>query len=290
MASRQHVARGMVGVRFIMMSKIWRGYAVGLVALALGVAGARAQETLQTFQEYRMGSGDLVRVQVYQNPDLSLEMRITDAGTVSYPLLGVVRLSGMTVSGAERFLADRLKDGNFLRQPQVNVTLLQARGHQVSVLGQVNKPGRYALEAAGLRLTDVLAMAGGVAATGSDTVQLTGWRNGQSWRQEVDLSSLMAANASQRDPLMAHGDLVWVERQPQIYIYGEVQRPGQVRLERGMTLMQALASGGGLTPRGTERGIRVHRRAGEGAVQVLQPGLDDRLQAGDVVYVRESLF
>lgn len=277
--------RGVLGVRFMTMSKIWR--ALGVAATVLGAAGAMAQEA---FQEYRLGSGDLVRVQVYQNPDLSLEMRITDAGTVSYPLLGAVPLSGMTVSGAERFLADRLKDGNFLRQPQVNVTLLQARGHQVSVLGQVNKPGRYALEAAGLRLTDVLAMAGGVAATGSDTVQLTGWRHGQSWRQEIDLSSLMRANASQSDPLMVHGDLVWVERQPQIYIYGEVQRPGQVRLERGMTLMQALASGGGLTPRGTERGIRVHRRAGEGGVLVLQPGLDDRLQAGDVVYVRESLF
>jgi polysaccharide export outer membrane protein len=63
-----------------------------------------------------------------------------------------------------------------------------------------------------------------------------------------------------------------------------------MRLERGMTLMQALATGGGLTPRGTEKGIRVHRRQSDGSVRVVTPGLDERMQDGDVVYVRESLF
>jgi polysaccharide export outer membrane protein len=81
-----------------------------------------------------------------------------------------------------------------------------------------------------------------------------------------------------------------VDRQPQIYIYGEVQRPGPIRLERNMTLMQALATGGGLTQRGTEKGIRVHRRDASGSVQAITPGMDDRVQDGDVVYVRESLF
>jgi polysaccharide export outer membrane protein len=63
-----------------------------------------------------------------------------------------------------------------------------------------------------------------------------------------------------------------------------------MRLERGMTLMQALATGGGLTQRGTEKGIRVHRRAADGKVEVVQPSLDDKVLEGDVVYVRESLF
>ena len=75
-----------------------------------------------------------------------------------------------------------------------------------------------------------------------------------------------------------------------IYIYGEVQRPGALRLEPGMTVMQALATGGGLTPRGTERGLRVHRKDGSAKTQVLQPSMDDVLQEGDVLYVRESLF
>jgi polysaccharide biosynthesis/export protein len=57
-----------------------------------------------------------------------------------------------------------------------------------------------------------------------------------------------------------------------------------------MTVMQALATGGGLTLRGTEKGLRVHRKAADGKLQVVQPAMDDALRDGDVVYVRESLF
>jgi polysaccharide export outer membrane protein len=81
-----------------------------------------------------------------------------------------------------------------------------------------------------------------------------------------------------------------VDRQPVVYIYGEVQRPGPMRLEREMTLLQALATGGGLTARGTERGVRVHRKDTGGAVMVLEPTMTDKLREGDVVFVRESLF
>jgi polysaccharide export outer membrane protein len=109
-------------------------------------------------------------------------------------------------------------------------------------------------------------------------------------RLDVDLPHLFAANGRGDDIVLQNGDAVWVDRAPQIYIYGEVQRPGAFRLERDMTLMQALASGGGLTQRGTEKGIRVHRRGADGQVQVLQPGMDEKLRDGDVVYVRESLF
>ena len=90
--------------------------------------------------------------------------------------------------------------------------------------------------------------------------------------------------------MLLNGDVVWVERQPIVYIYGEVQRPGPMRLEREMTLLQALATGGGLTARGTEKGVRVHRKAADGNVTVITPGMTDKLREGDVVFVRESLF
>lgn len=240
--------------------------------------------------EYRLGPGDVVRITVYQNPDLTVEARITEGGSLSFPLLGSVNLGGRTVGAAEQLIADGLRNGNFVRQPQVTVTVLQVRAHQASVIGQVNRPGRYALEQAEMRLSDLLAIAGGVAVGGSDLVVLTGTRAGQSLRLEVDLPMLFAAGGREQDPLVQNGDVIWVDRQPLIYIYGEVQRPGAMRLERDMTLMQALATGGGLTPRGTERGIRVHRKADDGKVRVLQPGMDDKLKDGDVVYVRESLF
>jgi len=256
------------------------------------VDAALAQGATQPVRnEYMLGAGDVIRVTVYQNPDLTLETRVSEAGVISYPLLGSVRVGGQTVTEVEKRIADGLRSGNFVKQPQVTVLVMQVRGNQVSVLGQVGRPGRYPLEVADMRLSDVLAMAGGVAPGGADLVVVAGTRNGQPFRAEIDLArAIGAGNRPGGDIQVVNGDVIWVDRAPTVYIYGEVQRPGAIRLERGMTVMQALASGGGLTLRGTEKGMRVHRRGADGKVQVLQPAMDDPLRDGDVVYVRESLF
>jgi polysaccharide export outer membrane protein len=259
------------------------GAAAAAAAPAVPPAAAQAPE-------YRLGGGDVLRITVYQNPDLTLETRITEAGIVSYPLLGNLRLGGQTVTAAEKQIADGLRNGNFVKQPQVSIVVTQVRGNQASVLGMVNRPGRYPIEVAGMRLSDLLATAGGTAVGGADTLVVTGIREGRPFRTEIDLPALFADSNRSQDILIQNGDTIWVDRQPQVYIYGEVQRPGPLRLERGMTLMQALAAGGGLTQRGTERGIKVHRRSGEGQVQVLQPAMQERMRDGDVVFVRESLF
>ena len=86
------------------------------------------------------------------------------------------------------------------------------------------------------------------------------------------------------------GDTLFVNRAPQVFVYGEVQRAGAYRIERQMTVLQALAMGGGLSQRGTERGVRIHRRSEDGAVRVLTPQLNDLVQADDVIVVREALF
>jgi len=262
--------------------------ALGLTAPAMAQTAAASSGS--AVNEYRLGSGDVVRIGVFQNPDLTLETRVTEAGVISFPLLGNVRIGGQTVTAAERLLAEGLRNGGFVRNPQVTMVVLQVRGNQASVLGQVNRPGRFPLEVADMRLTDLLAMAGGVSPNGAERVIVTGTRNGQPLRQEVDLPLLFSAGGAANDMIIVNGDTVWVDRQPLIYIYGEVQRPGPLRLERDMTLMQVLATGGGLTQRGTERGIRIHRKGADGKVEVVQPVMDDRIREGDVVYVRESLF
>lgn len=241
-------------------------------------------------RDYSLGPGDAIRISVYQNPDLTLETRISESGFISYPLLGRVQLAGLRVDQAEKTIADGLLRGNFIKNPQVTVIVLQVRGNQAAVLGQVNRPGRYPLEAAGLRLSDLIAIAGGIAPTGSDVVTLTGTRNGQPFRQELDLPLLFSAQSTVENPVIQDGDVIYVDRVPTVYIYGEVQRPGAFRLERDMSVMQALAMGGGLTQRGTEKGMRIHRRGPDGKVAVLQPSMDEKVRNGDVIYVRESLF
>ena len=240
--------------------------------------------------QYRLAAGDVIRVTVFQNPDLSLEARVSESGVISYPLLGAVQLGGMSVAQAERRIADGLRDGNFVKQPQVSILVSQVRGNQVSVLGQVGRPGRYPLEVADLRLTDMLAIAGGIAPTGAEAVVVVGVRNGQPFRAELDLPSIFGPGRRGDDLVLQNGDAIWVERAPVIYVYGEVQRPGSIRLDRNMSVMQALATAGGITQRGTERGLRVHRREADGKVRVIEPQLNDMLRSDDVVYIRESIF
>lgn len=262
--------------------------------VALAPAAAVAQTPAQPQQvaaaQYRLALGDTIRITVFQVPDLSLETRITEAGVISYPLLGSVNLAGLTIAEAEQKIAKGLRDGNFVRQPQVSISVIQARGNQVSVLGQVGRPGRYPLETGEVRLTDMIATAGGVAAAGSDLVVVVGTRNGQPYRVEVDLPSVFGPNRRNADVLLQNGDVIWIERAPTIYMYGEVQKPGAMRLERSMTVMQALASAGGLTQRGTLRGLRISRKDDAGRQREIEPQMNDALRPDDIVFVRESVF
>jgi len=240
--------------------------------------------------DYIIGPGDTLRISVYQNPDLTLETRINESGNISYPLLGNVKLGGQSIAQAEKVIADGLLKGNFLKQPQVSLQLLQVRGNQASVLGMVNRPGRYPIEVTGLRLSELLAIAGGIAPTGSDTLTLTGVRGGKQYRKQIDIGRLLSTGSIDDDPIITNGDSVYVDRMPMVYVYGQVQRPGSMRVERGMTVMQVLANGGGLTLRGTEKNIKLHRRGPDGKVVEKETSLNELVTEGDVLFVRESLF
>lgn len=268
-----------------------RRWAAACAALLMAwlLCAPEASAQLQK-QEYQLGAGDVVKITIFQNPDLTTETRIGETGSITFPLIGDVKVGGQTTAAAEKLIAQRLRDGGFVQQAQVNLIVLQFKGVQVSVLGQVNKPGRYPVEGAVHKVTDMLALAGGVTTLGSDTITLVTSRSGREERIEIDLPGMFNAGDLRKDITVSNGDLIFVPRAPVFYIYGEAQRPGQVRLERDMTVMQGLAAGGGPTARGTERGIRLHRRDKSGKLEILKPKVTDLLLPDDVIYVQESLF
>ncbi len=240
--------------------------------------------------ERMLGPGDNIRITVYQNPDLTTETRVSESGVVNMPLIGEIALGSMSTSAAQDLIERRLRDGGFVLRPQVTIQTLQIRSSQMSILGQVARPGRYPIESVGSRVSEMIAAAGGVLPAGADVVTLVGQRNGAPIKLDIDLPAILQAGRSELDTTVQNGDIVYVDRAASYYIYGEVQRPGQFRLEKGMTLMQALAQGGGLTPRGTERGIRIHRKNAAGATEIVEAKLTDPVRRDDVIYVRESIF
>ena len=276
--------------RMLRSARILRALTICFLALSclLGAAATAAEPPAR--QDYLLGEGDAIRIQVFQNPDLALETRVSETGSITYPLIGAVQVGGLPIAAAEQAIARALKDGGFVQQPQVNIVLVQIRGNQVSVLGQVNRPGRFPLETFNLRVSDMLAAAGGTTPTGDDVAIVSGLRGGKPFRKEIDIPDLYIGAHPENDIVLAGGDTIYVHRAPVFYIYGEAQRPGAYRIERGMTVMQALAQGGGPTARGSESRLRLHRKTASGAVQQITPGMSELVRPDDVIYVRESLF
>jgi polysaccharide biosynthesis/export protein len=238
-----------------------------------------------------LGTGDILKISVYQNPDLAVEgARISELGKINFPLIGSVDIGGITVTAAEQKIAKMLRDGGFVLRPQVTIQVGQIRSSVISILGQVVKPGRYPIETVGAKISEMMAVAGGVVPAGADVITFVGVRNGRSIKLDIDLPSILQSGKSELDLVVESGDIIYVDRAPVAYIYGEIQRPGQFRVERGMSLMQALAQSGGLTPRGTQRGMKVHRRDASGTVTILDIQPNDPVVRDDVIYIKESIF
>ena len=239
--------------------------------------------------DYRMGTGDVLRITVYGQPDLTTEVRVGENGSVTFPLIGDVKLAGATPAQGETEISQRLSKGGFILEPFVTLNVLQYRSQQISVLGRVNRPGKYTLEKIS-RVSDALALAGGVIADGADAVTLVRTRDGKPEYRDIDVIALFRPGGETANELVQDGDIINVARQSMFYIYGEVQRPGAFRLEQNMSLVQALSLGGGVTARGTQKGIKILRRDDSGIMQQLDTQLADPVRKDDVIYVKESLF
>jgi polysaccharide export outer membrane protein len=237
-----------------------------------------------------LGTGDMVRITVFRNPDLTTETKVTERGTILFPMIGEVPVAGLTPAQVGGAIAEKLKAGRYVVNPEVTVSIAQVNSRQVSVLGNVAKPGRYPLDSVNVKLTDVLATAGGIAAPGSDMVTVVSVKDGKSSKVDVDLAAMFRNGDLSRNIDLAPGDTIYVHRAPMVYVYGEVQKGGSYRLEPNMTVMQAIAMGGGINTRGTERGIKINRRGEKGDVNRIDARLTDTLQPDDVIYVRESWF
>ncbi len=237
-----------------------------------------------------LGPGDAIRVTVFNNPDLTTETRLSPQGFISMPLIGQVELKGLSPSAAEARIAQRLKAGQFLKDPQVSINVMDVRSREVSVLGQVARPGRYTLDERGTRVTDALALAGGITPLGDERVTLMTRRDGHPEKLVIDVSTVSRSADRSGDVEVKTGDTIFVDKAPVFYIYGEVNKPGAYPLQKGLSVVQALSLGGGITVRGTERGMKINRRAPDGTLQKIDAQPADKVQPDDVIYVSESLF
>ncbi|MEP7243923.1 MAG: SLBB domain-containing protein [Gammaproteobacteria bacterium] len=253
---------------------------------ASATAGSATPAQGSESTEYQLGAGDLLKINVFGYPDMSADVRVDEAGSITYAYVGQLAVGGHSARDVETLVADKLTTGGFIRSPQVSVLVADYRSQKVAVMGQVGRPGQYPLRKSS-SVIDLLAEAGGVVnSIASDEATLL---RADGTKQPIDLFALFDGDPKQNATVNA-GDTIYVPKASQFYVYGEVQRPGTYRLERNMTVSQAISAGGGLTPRGTERRATVKRTPKGGKEQRISVKGSDSLQADDVLVIKESLF
>jgi polysaccharide export outer membrane protein len=246
---------------------------------------------------YVVGPADVLRITVFSEPQLSGAFRIDNDGEFSYPFLGRVKASGLSVAGVASAVRDGLAKG-YLRDPQVTVEVEVFRSQSVFVMGEVRTPGKYILSGS-LTLLDVLVQAGSLNSEAGDEVlvlrpkvasttapALPEQRDAEVTRISLrDIASgKMSRNVSIRD-----GDTVFVPKVEHVFVIGLVRSAGAYPYEANMTVLRAIATAGGITERGSNRRLRIVRIVG-GKRKEFEAKPTDIVQPGDTIVVRQRLL
>ena len=238
--------------------------------------------------------GDLLRISVFGVKDFDVDARVSAGGHVSLPLIGDVRLAGLTPDQAEAVIARRLVTGNFILEPQVSIFVKEYATQGVSVLGEVQKPGIYPLLGSH-GLFDVLSMAGGATPKSGPTVTIThkGRPNDAATVNLVDVGKSGDANVE-----VLPGDTVFVSKAGLVYVVGDVKNPSGIVIENSsdMTVLKAIAIAGGTNATAAVNSAKLIRKTPSGHEESSIPlkkilaakATDLKLQPEDIVFVPSS--
>ena len=267
----------------------------GASSTANSASGPKQNAAQATSGALRIGPGDELEVTVFGASDLSQHIRVGSDGNISMPLLGSIHVAGATSAEAERMIAEQLQQKGILNHPQVSVFVKEYTNGEISVIGEVNKPGVYS-SLGPHRLFDILQTAGGLTDKAANTVTI-------SHRAPGDV---VTAEVSPKDPaVMARsnvellpGDTVIVPKAGIVYVLGEVNRPGGYISNStvGVTVLQVMAAAGGPTQLAAAGKTKMLRRGTNGVQEMpipLQKLLEGKkpdmaVQPDDILYVPTS--
>ncbi len=262
------------------------------------------------YRDYKIGPEDLLDISVFEDEKLNKTVRVSSQGNVSLPLLGVMRVKGLTSDELEKEIRDLLAE-KYFTDPHVSVFIKEYRNQRISVMGAVEKPGAY--DVTGQKtILDILALAGGLK---QDAGQLLFLIRPPQLEDEpakvkkesgdpmprtymIDLDGLLTRGELALNMPLVHGDVINIPVSGKIFVGGEVKSPGGFPVGRRLTLSQAVALAGGLAPKAAGSGTKVFRYTGNGSgkdiltadIYAIQKGQEEDLQLkeNDIVIVPMS--
>jgi len=253
--------------------------------------------------DYVVGANDALTITVFDQPQLTGRYIVQADGTFTFPLLGRLQVGSLTLQAVENLLRERLSKG-YLKDPQVGVSVDQYRSQQIFVMGEVRSPGSLQFTGS-MTLIEALARAGSTTErAGLEAVIVRSPQEGSAPADAATLARAQISNdanvmrvnletlqrgALSQNLMLRSGDTVFVPRAETVFVSGQVNRPGEYVIRQGMTVRQVLSIAGGVTDRGSTRRIQIIRQV-DGKETTVGADLQDRVQNGDTVLVRERYF
>ena len=249
---------------------------------------------------YIVGQNDVLGIKVFDEAALSAQYNVDAEGSITFPFVGRVDVKGKTVREIEVLLTKLLSDG-YVRHPQVSVEISQFRSRSIYILGEVRSPGKYLIEGQ-VTLLEVIAKAGSLLPTAGNSINVLRYKDGvpvvnapalpgDDRAAEVTRVSMDEIREGRvtANLLLQDGDTIFVPQADRYYVTGFVKSPGSFVLQPGMTVQQALAVAGGLTERGSNRGVKIVRKV-NGKESEVDAKMSDPVMPNDTIKVRQRLI
>src|SRR3972149_10149222 len=244
--------------------------------------------------DYVVGEGDLLKITVYENPDLTTEARVGGDGKISFPLIGEVKVTGKTSAEIERHMAALLEDG-YIKKPHVTVFIEEYKSRKVTVLGEFVKPGLVELRGSAT-LMEVKSSAGGITPNAGETlfIQRQIFRGGTSEKEDItitiDLKRLLEEGDVTANAPVQDGDSIYVPRASFVYVTGEVKTQGAYKITKGLTVLKAITLAGGFSDKAWKGNTKIIRKNKEGDEITTKVAMDAMILPDDVIMVPLSFF
>lgn len=239
-------------------------------------------------QDYVVGERDVLKIMVYDNPDLTTVAKVSEEGTIFFPLLGEVKVKGLTTSQIATMMSSLLAEG-YIVNPQVTVYVEQFRSLKVMLIGEIARPGLLELPVS-TTLLELLLRAGPVTPNAGDEAIIK--RKSPQGEQSitVNLSKLLEKGDTSVDQPLQDGDNIYIPKAWAYYVLGQVKSPGMFKFKEQITVYKAVILAGGFTEIASQRRISIKRIQDGKEVMLEKVGLDELVRPDDIINVPESLF
>ncbi len=238
--------------------------------------------------DYLIGSGDILRITVYDHEDLENKVRVDSNGDINMPLIGSIGVSNLTIQKVSKKITNLLADG-YIVNPQVNVFVEEYRSKKVVILGHVNKPGLIELSGS-TSLLELISQAGGLAKDAGDTATIKRKTAKDEKIINIDLISLVERGDLSQNIFIRDGDTVYITKAGMCFTTGEVKKPGTYPCGEGSTVLKLIALSSGFTGKAAKSSVRIVRVI-DGKKKVFKNvNLDTPVKHNDVIVVPESFF